>query len=316
VWCKSFLFVCLVFPYLKFAHTSSCCGERASERAREREREMQQQSQLQEQGGPSGASLKLEVKWHGRFFLVEVPATATVWEVKLQLEAQTGVVPTAQKLIGLLPRGQQPPDDVSPFVLVAAGADDDGDDGDDGDGDGDGDDGDDDQTRPSCCVHANAPSLSLLRLASRADSAACSLASKPRAPPRWPPRKRSTEHAHWPKGRSGLVRARHSFFTHAGLLSSFDARLPYLLERARAREAALLEERLAREDAHRREEEEARLEQQRVVRPMDLCCVLRRVLPLTNRFTTVGCRGEGEDCWRKGGSRSSQGRKTRRAALR
>ncbi|ELR16182.1 ubiquitin domain containing protein [Acanthamoeba castellanii str. Neff] len=58
----------------------------------------------------AAATIQLEVRWHGQPYSVEVPATATVSEVKQRLEELTGVAPHAQKLIGLLPRGRQPPD--------------------------------------------------------------------------------------------------------------------------------------------------------------------------------------------------------------
>jgi hypothetical protein len=63
-------------------------------------------------GCTTGATTTLQVRWHGQSFPVDVPATATVWELKLQLQQLTGVSPHAQKLIGLLPRGRHPPDQV------------------------------------------------------------------------------------------------------------------------------------------------------------------------------------------------------------
>lgn len=56
-----------------------------------------------------------DVKWHGENIRVDVPKTesATIFDLKLAIEAITNVSHETQKLIGILPKGKVPSDDVS-----------------------------------------------------------------------------------------------------------------------------------------------------------------------------------------------------------
>lgn len=59
-----------------------------------------------------GPMVRLEVRWHGTPLTLEARLSATVGSLKQQLADLTGVAPHHQKLIGLMPRGRNPSDDV------------------------------------------------------------------------------------------------------------------------------------------------------------------------------------------------------------